>query len=407
MAQTLSQDATLPYEAAPFLNIADPTYSVRSDEVRAARAASWYARTPYGLAILRYDEMGKLLIHRSLRQGSHAWPDHNGVGDGHFADWWRKTILVTEGVDHRRLRKFVNPAFSPKTVKALMPEFERVTHELIDQFIDKGSCDFMAEFADPYAGRVLTMLLGMPADRAGKILELAADMGLALGVTYKESLQVIEKATEEMYALVAELVAERQKEPKDDILSILVTAADGDDRLSHDELMNMGVMLVFAGVDTTRNQLGLGMSMFLDHPAQWEILAQRPELDMAASNECMRMRPTITWVTREAVEDFEFQSLAIKKGTTLHLLSESAGTDPLTFDDAPFDITERRTKNYGFGGGMHVCLGQIVAKNDMAVAYRILSSRLKNIKSGQAPDYLPDSGNTGPICLPITFEPRA
>lgn len=402
----MSLDDTLPLDEAPYLDIADPSHSIRSDSVRAARDVSWYARTPYGLAILRYEEMGKLLIHKSLRQGSHAWPDHNGVGSGHFADWWRETILVTEGDDHRRLRKFVNPAFSPLTVKKLMPEFERVTHELIDAFVDKGQCDFMKDFADPYAGRVLTMLLGMPEGAAGEILRLAADMGLALGVTYKESLPVIEKATQEMYALVEDLVAERQKAPKDDVLSVLVNAADGEDRLSHDELMNMGVMLVFAGVDTTRNQLGLGMSMFLDHPEQWEILSREPKLGMAASNECMRLRPTITWVTREAVEDFEFQGLHIKSGTTLHLLSESAGSDPAAFENSPFDITVKRTKNYGFGGGMHVCLGQVVAKNDMAVAYRILASRITDIRSAAGDEWLPDSGNTGPISLPITFQAR-
>lgn len=400
-------ETTLPIEAAPFLNLDDPTYSVRSAPVRAARDKSWYARTPYGLAILRYEEMGKLLVHKSLRQGSHAWPDHNGVGSGYFADWWRKTILVTEGNDHRRLRRLVNPAFSPKTVKRLMPEFERVTLGLIDQFIDKGNCDFMKAFADPYAGTVLTMLLGMPQSASGKILRLAADMGLALGVTYKESLPVIEKATEEMLTLVADLVAERQKAPRDDILSVLVNAADGNDRLSHDELINMGMMLIFAGVDTTRNQLGLGMSMFLDHPEQWEILAERPELDMAASNECMRLRPTITWVTREAIEDFNFQGLKIKSGTTLHLLSQSAGSDPNCFESAPFDITEKRTKNYGFGGGMHVCLGQIVAKNDMAVAYRLLASRITDIRMAENADWLPDSGNTGPISLPIAFSKRS
>ncbi len=393
-------------DAAPFIDLADPKCSVRSAPVRAAREKSWYARTPYGLAVLRYAEMGKLLVHPSLRQGSHTWPEHNGVGSGHFADWWRKTILVTEGADHRRLRKFVNPAFSPKVVDALMPEFEKVTHELIDQFVDKGACDFMKDFANPYAGRVLTMLLGMPASAADEILRLAADMGLALGVTYKQSLPLIEKATEEMYALVADLIGARQVAPSDDLLSLLVNVADGEDRLTHDELMNMGVMLVFAGVDTTRNQLGLGMSMFLDHPDQWETLAARPDLDMAASNECMRLRPTITWVTREAVEDFAFQGVEIKAGTTLHLLSESAGTDPDAFVDAPFDISAPRQRNYGFGGGIHVCLGRVVAKNDMAVAYRLLSSRITDIKPASGAEWLPDSGNTGPTALPINFTAR-
>lgn len=120
----------------------------------------------------------------------------------------------------------------------------------------------------------------------------------------------------------------------------------------------------------------------------------------------MRLRPTITWVSREAVEDFEFEGLQIAKGTTLHLFSESAGSDPEVFGDAPFDITAKRERNFGFGGGVHLCLGQIVAKNDMAVAYRILSQRLKDIRLDGDPEYLPDSGNTGPIRLPIAFSPR-
>ncbi|MEO1308684.1 MAG: cytochrome P450, partial [Pseudomonadota bacterium] len=225
--------------------------------------------------------------------------------------------------------------------------------------------------------------------------------------TYKESLPVIEKATAEMYDLVEDVLAERRAKPGDDVLSVMVGANSGDERLSEEELLNLGVMLVFAGVDTTRNQLGLGMSMFLDNVDQWETLAQRPDLDMAASDECMRMRPTITWVTREAIEDFEFQGLEIEKGTTIHLFSESAGTDPANHGgSAPFDITARRKKNFGFGGGVHVCLGQAVARNDMAVAYRLLSSRITNIRPNGPARHMPDSGNTGPTELPIAFEKR-
>ncbi|MEL7396902.1 MAG: cytochrome P450 [Pseudomonadota bacterium] len=399
--------ATLPFEQAPYLDIANPEYSVRSPEVRAAREASWYARTPYGLAILRHAEMGQLLVHQSLRQGSHSWPEHNGVNEGLFADWWCNTILVTEGTDHTRLRRFLNPAFSPKTVRSMIPFFERLTNDLLADFIDKGECDFMTDFADPYAGRVLCYLLGISEDTAEEILSLSSDMGLALGVTYKQSLPVIEDATHKMYDLVEGVLEKRKKNPGDDILSMLINAGEGDDKMTHDELMNTGVMLVFAGVDTTRNQLGLGMSLFLDHPDQWEILAENPKMDMAAATECMRLRPTITWVTREAVEDFEFQDLEIAKGTTLHLFSESAGTDPTAFEEAPFDITERRGRNYGFGGGMHVCLGQIVAKNDMAVAYRLLSQRITNVRANGKAQHLPDSANTGPTSLPIAFDVRA
>ncbi|MEM6664145.1 MAG: cytochrome P450 [Pseudomonadota bacterium] len=398
--------AKMQIDDAPFLNVADPNFSIRAPEVREARSQNWFARTPYGIAVLRYAEMGQMLVHKSLRQGSHAWPELNGVHGGLFADWWTNTILVTEGMDHRRLRRLVNPVFSPKTVRHMMSEFEAVTNEYIDTFIDKGHCDFMHDFADPYAGRVLTMLLGLPADSSRRILELASEMGLALGVTYKESYERIETATEALAEMIDEIIDERIANPSDDVMSKFVQASVGGETLSRAELQNLGVMLAFAGVDTTRNQLGLGMSMFLDHQDQWEILAENPDLDMAASNECMRLRPTITWVSREAIEDFEFQGVEIPKGTVLHLYSESAGTDPEVFGEAPFDITAKHDRNFGFGGGVHVCLGQIVAKNDMAVAYRILSQRLTNLRLKGTPTHLPDSGNTGPISLPIAFDRR-
>ena len=391
---------------APFLDVVNPAFSLRSEPVREARAQSWYARTPYGLAVLRHKEMGELLTHKSLIQGSHAWPALNGVTSGTFADWWNSSILVTEGDDHWRLRRLVNPAFSPKVVKALMPEFERIANDLADGFIESGSCDFMAEFADPYAARVLCLLLGLPETEAPFILRTSATMGLALGVNFPDLVDEIEAATVELGDYISEVLKARETDPGDDILSTLVQVRAEGDRLSHDELWNIALMLAFAGVDTTRNQLGLGMSMFAAHPEQWETLAADPSLDMAAATEVMRMRPTITWVSREATEDFEYGGVTIPQGTVLHLYSESAGTDPQVMGEAPFDITAKRARNYGFGGGIHHCLGNLVARNDMAVAYRVLSARMGPPVVGEGATWLADSGNTGPISLPITFAPR-
>lgn len=390
---------------APYLDIANPEFSIRSEPVRKARAASWYAKTPYGLAVLRHKEMGELLTHSSLIQGSHAWPELNGVSSGVFHDWWGQSILVTEGDDHWRLRRLVNPAFSPKVVKALMPDFERIATDLADDWVPRGECDFMADFADPYAARVLCLLLGLPETEAPFILRTSATMGLALGVNFPRVADKVEAATIELGDYIRDVLDERLKNPGDDILSILAQVTEDGDRLTPDELHNLALMLAFAGVDTTRNQLGLGMSMFCDHPAQWQALAADPALDMAAATEVMRMRPTITWVTREAIETFDYGGITIPKDTVLHLYSESAGTDPAAMGDAPFDITAKRARNYGFGGGIHHCLGNIVARNDMAVAYRVLSARIGPPRIAGEPTWLADSGNTGPISLPIAFDP--
>ncbi|MEO0819534.1 MAG: cytochrome P450 [Pseudomonadota bacterium] len=390
---------------APFLPMDDPGFSLRDPRVAEARARSWYARTPYGIAVLRHREMGELLINRALRQGSHAWPAHNGV-TGVFADWWARTILVQEGKDHTRLRRLVNPAFSPRLLEEMRPRFEAMAGALVDRFADRGACDFMAEFADPYASQILCLMLGLPQEEAPRVLTLSSDMGLALGVDFARHAERIDAATVGMFAYADELVARRREMPGDDFMSVLVHASGEPDQLTDEELRDMILMLVFAGIDTTRNQLGLGMAMFLEHPDQWEALAARPELAAPAVEEVMRVRPTITWVTREAVEDLTYQGLSIAKGTTLHLLSGAAGTDAEVF--APgFDITAERKRHFGFGGGVHHCLGHAIARSDMSVALTVLPQRLARPEAAGEASWLPDSGNTGPVSLPIRFQARA
>ncbi len=394
---------TTALDAAPFLQLDDPGFSVRAPEVDEARAKSWYARTPFGIAVLRHAEMGELLLHSKLRQGSHAWPAHNGV-TGVFADWWKRTILVQEGADHARLRKLVDPAFAGRLMEGMRPKFEALATELVDGFHAEGRCEFMADFADPYASRILCMMLGLPQDEAPHLLHLAAEMGLALGVSFREHADRIDRATEGMFAYADALVAKRRALPGDDFMSTLVAASADADRLSDGELRDMIVILVFGGIDTTRNQLGLAVSTFLEHPDQWGVLAERQDLARKAVEEVMRVRPTITWVTREAVEDFDYKGLAIAQGTTLHLLSVAAGTDPSVFSGG-FDIIAERKRHYGFGGGIHHCLGHAIARSDMSVAMTVLPPRLRNPRPAGPAEWLSDSGNTGPLSLPIAFDP--
>jgi cytochrome P450 len=388
----------------PFIDLSDPAFSVRSKAVREAREKSWYAKTPYGLAVLRHAEMARFLNHPSLRQGSHNWPALNGVHSGMFSEWWMTTILVKEGSDHRRLRKAATPAFSGRTIQRLEGDFMKLADKMIDGFIDRGRCEFMHDFANPYAAGVRTLLLGLPESVGPRIFRLASEMGLALGVTFKQEIDRIEKATEELYAYCDEIIAERRANPSDDFMSQLIATTKLPDGLSDEELRNLTLMLVFAGVDTTRNQLGLGMSVFMQHPKQWTLLAADPALAPRAAEEVMRIRPTITWVTREAVEDFVFDGVPIAKGTTIHLLSESAGTDPRVGNDETFDIAADNERHFGFGGGVHHCLGHFVARSDMTIAFRALSQRIKNVQADGTPEWLADSGNTGPVLLPIRFE---
>lgn len=391
-------------EQAPYFAVDDPEFSVTGDEVRAARERSWYARTPYGLAIIRYDQVSRLLKDRRLRQGSWAWPQHNGV-TGPFADWWASWVLNKEGEDHARLRRLMNPAFSPKLLTSLVPRFQDLANELIDGFDRPDHCEFVSEFAEPYAARVIAIMLGLPEDEWPTIAAHSATIGLAMGVTFRQDLPKIEAALDELYRYCDDLIADRQANPREDFATRLVQAHSEQDRLSGQELRDSMALLVFGGFDTTRNQLGLALRTFIEHPEQWRLLAERPELGSKAVEEVMRVAPTVTWVTREALETFEFDGLVIESGTTIHLFSESAGTDPRAFPDAGFDITAERLPHFGFGGGAHHCLGHFVARCDMSEALPLLARRLRDPYVDGEASWLPVSGNTGPIRLPLGFTP--
>jgi cytochrome P450 len=389
----------------PYLDLSDPEFVIDSEEVVEARERSWWARTNYGIAVLRYEQVGLMLKDRRLRQGSHAWPPLNGVRTGPLVDWWNGSLLNLEGDDHRRVRRLLNPAFTPGLVNGLSPYFRELAGELIDRFAPRGEVEFVSEFAEPYAARVIATMLGIPESEWQRLAQLSSDLGLFLGVTIAEDLDRIEAGLEGLYGYADELIAERKDSPGDDFTSGLIRARFEEDKLSDDELRVSLVLMIFGGMDTTRNQLGLAMQTFMDHPDQWALLAERPELGPAAVEEVMRVNPTTTWVTREALEDIEFEGLEISAGTTIHLLTGAAGSDPRAYSPPEFDITvEERTRHYGFGGGLHHCIGHFVARGDMSEALPLLAARMRDPRPDGEVRSLPRSGNTGPVELPVAFD---
>ena len=150
------------------------------------------------------------------------------------------------------------------------------------------------------------------------------------------------------------------------------------------------------------------MQTFLAHPDQWALLAERPELGARAVEEVMRVNPTVTWVTREAIDDVDLNGLRVPKGGIVQVLSHAVGTDPRVMGDhVPFDIAyDDRPPHSGFGGGAHHCLGHFVARTDMSVALPLLARRLTDVSAAGPGEWLPVSGNTGPVRLPLRFTPR-
>src|SRR5215475_256390 len=236
-----------PDRAVPFFDIADPAFSVTSAQVRRAREDGWYARTSYGLAVLRYDQVSRLIRHPDLRQGSRLWPAHHGITSGPFADWWASWVLNMEGEEHHRLRRLLNPAFSRRIVEPLRPRFGALAAELVDGFAGPGRCEFMAEFAEPYAARVIAILLGIAEEEWPTIAAESAAIGLAMGVRIREHLPRIEAALAALYDYADALIAARRREPsgrRDDLVTGLVRSQDSEDGLTSTELRDSLVLLI-------------------------------------------------------------------------------------------------------------------------------------------------------------------
>jgi len=391
--------------SAPYLDLADTEFSVRSPEVMVARSQSWYAETPFGIAVLRYEDANALLKERRLFQGTRRWPSHFDITDGILAQWWPTMLLSIEGADHLRLRKLAGPAFSPKVIEQMTGWFAELANSLIDKFYERGECEFMSEFAEAYSAQVICKLLDLDEALWPRVAELATELGYVFSVTIKEDLPAIEHGLNGILDISRAAIAQRRGTTKNDFIGSLIQANVDGVGITDEELLSMVSLIVFAGFDTTRNQVGLGIQTFANNLDQWALLADQPELGRQAVEEVMRTNPTITWVSREASVDIEYKDLLIKQGTTIHLMTIPAGSDPARFENPDFDITADRPPHFGFGGGLHHCLGHFVARLDMQEAFKALARRLPELEIADGAEYLPDSGNTGPTTLPITFRP--
>ncbi len=386
-----------------FFDILDPAFRVDSPEVRAAADEGWWARTPIGIAVLRYQECATLMRDRRLRNGSLDALTAAGVTSGTFFHWLRTVLLNVEEEDHQRQRRLISAAFTQRSIDRLRPFMRAKAHELIDGFAGTGRCEFMAAFADPYPAWVIAELLAIPADRFDAFLGWATDMGLGFSRAAAAEQDRIDAAVAGLCTCCDELIAQRRVNPGDDLISALIAAEADGQRLTTDELRSLVSGLVFAGQDTTRNQLGLAITTFTDHPQQWRLLAERPEVATTAVEELMRVNPAVTVLDRMAIEDFTFQGVDIPAGTHIALFVAAANTEPDTFGDAPFDITAQRTAQLTFGGGIHYCLGTWLARTEMREALPILASRLGDIALDGPVVSRPHIGITGPVTLPLRF----
>lgn len=203
------------------------------------------------------------------------------------------------------------------------------------------------------------------------------------------------------------LIARRRSSLTDDLISDLIRTEDDGDRLTHDELLMLCSTLLGAGTDTTRNQLSSAVQALSARPEQWALLARRPELASNAMHELMRYCRIIFGTIRQAAEDVELAGVRIPAGTIVRVNTPAANREPDVFDGPDrLDITrEDPPAILNFGGGVHYCLGAHLARLELTEALRVITGRMPNArKTGPSP-WKGMAGITGPLTVPLDFDP--
>jgi len=373
-----------------------------------ARGRHWLAKTPLGYSLSRQEDCVALLRDKRFHNALSLIRQMNGLEPEDDEDERRKSILSMEGPDHSRLRRLVAPAFTPQAADRLRPFMREVIGGLVDGFHASGRCEVVADLCEPYPIPIICELLGAPKEDWRKFSAWATDIFRIFNQNLAEDLPLIEAASTELEVYLADLITERRSAPGPDLLSDLIAVEEAGDRLSTDELVSLAVAVLMAGTDTTRNQLACALALCAEYPAQWALLAERPELAPRAVEEAMRFLGAVRGTVRFAPKDIVFRDVLFPQGTLVFVSLAGANRDPGAYEEPDaFDITRvRRTQQMTFGSGIHHCMGAALARAELQEGLTLLSRRMPDLATDGPVEWKPTTfGIWGPIRLPLRFTP--
>ena len=318
------------------------------------------------------------------------------------------TMLSSDPPEHTRMRLLISKAFLPHAVEQLRPHIQEITDELLDDVQEPGRLDILMDFAYPLSVIVIAELMGVPTEDRAQFKRWSDDVVATLGGAFGAS-DLVERGAQsgrELADYFRDVIADRRRQPKEDLVSVLVAGADRGGVLTEEQLVATCVVALIAGNETTRNLIGNGMLALLRNPAQQEKLWADPSLVETAVEELLRYAGPVQATARIPTEDVEIGGQAVKEGQVVFTIVAAANRDPAHFPDPEkLDISRQPNHHVAFGSGVHSCLGQPLARLETQIAFSTLARRIPN------PRLATDDVEWGPSfilrglkSLPITFD---
>jgi cytochrome P450 len=321
-----------------------------------------------GVTVLGYDECQKVLTDSDSFSSS--------IYENIMGPVMGKTLLEQEGDEHRASRALVSPLFRAKLLERWRTELvEVVVHELIDRFASRGKADLVREFTFAFPVQVIARLMGLPREDYVRFQQLSIEL---LSVVYNWDVGMAASATLKEY--FGEILADRRKEPQDDLISTLAESEIDGERLHDDEIMAFLLLILPAGVETTYRASGNLLVAMLTDPSLFGRVRDDRSMLRGAIEEALRWEPPISTVVRVAKKDCELNGIKIPQGTNVSVSVAAANRDPAHYPDPDrFDPTRRNIAHLTFGAGPHVCLGMPLARMETTVAINALFDRLPDL----------------------------
>ena len=290
-----------------------------------------------------------------------------------------RQMLFLDPPDHTRLRSLVARAFTPRVVESMRSRIQQIVDSLIDEMLARGRANLIADFTYPLPAIVIAELLGVPPEDREQFTRWSGDFGAILegrDLTMEQAIQAFLGVSQFMQYF-RELIVQRRTRPKNDVMQIMISAAEDGDRLSEEELLGNCILLLAAGHGTTTHLIGNGMMALLQQPAQYQLLREQPEIISTAVLELLRYDGPVQATSRQANSDLTLGNKQIAAGQNVIVSLGAANHDPARFAE-PDQLNLQRQENHhlAFGQGIHYCLGAPLARLEIEIAFNTLLRRL-------------------------------
>ncbi len=289
----------------------------------------------------------------------------------------QRLILINQDPpEHTHTRAIISRGFTPRAINALEEVMTRRAESVVKDARAKGTGNFVEDVAAELPLQAIAELIGVPQEDRHKLFDWSNQMLASEDPDYRGEPDV---AAAEILGYAMTMAADRQANPRDDILTKLITADKDGDKLTDDEFGYFVILLTVAGNETTRNAITHGMNAFLDHPDQWELWKRERPAEMV--DEVIRWATPVTVFQRTALEDLEVGGVTIRQGQRAALFYASANHDTDVFDDPfSFDITRSPNPHVAFGGhGAHYCVGANLARQEVRLVFNALADHCPDI----------------------------